>query len=132
LLNRSQDDPLVLYAAMFGGINTYFVSRDLMRGHKFKLGDLELGRLFKRWQLARQYHVHGSIMQKTARIYVRFRIVLIYQIILITFLLMQAPVTTLPYSQRTGDSWHVPFHENPNSGLSKYSFPKKWLCIRRQ
>jgi hypothetical protein len=56
-LFRSQDDPFLLYAAMHGGIGTYFVSKDFMRTHKHRLGDVELANLFRKWQLARQYSI---------------------------------------------------------------------------
>ncbi|KAF4531749.1 hypothetical protein B566_EDAN014489, partial [Ephemera danica] len=56
----SQDDPLILYAALYGGPKTSFVSRDLMRGHAFRLGDPELAHLFRRWQQWRQYQVRVS------------------------------------------------------------------------
>jgi hypothetical protein len=55
---------------MHGGQDTYFVSRDLMRSHKHNLGDLKMGRLFKRWQLARQYSLFGSKAHGTAKVYV--------------------------------------------------------------
>lgn len=52
--NLSQDDPFVLYAALKSGINTDFLSRDLMRSHSYLLNH-ELKVIFKRWQQIHQY-----------------------------------------------------------------------------
>ncbi|XP_059480927.1 mitochondrial ribonuclease P catalytic subunit [Neocloeon triangulifer] len=110
--NLSQDDPFVLYAAMSGGPDTYFVSRDMMRGHKHKLNDVEMERLFKRWQLARQYSVFGLVSRAKALIY--------------------PPSSFLPFSQKTGDSWHVPYVEGTNEYMNQvFKPPKTWLCIRK-
>lgn len=59
VLNRSQDDPFLLYAALYSGVGTNFVSRDMMRGHKYllKLHDRELNSLFWRWQCQHQYYL---------------------------------------------------------------------------
>ena len=56
-LYRSQDDPFLLYATMYSGQNTHFMSRDLMRGHKFLLQNPALKILFKRWQTQHQYFI---------------------------------------------------------------------------
>nr|CAD7264676.1 unnamed protein product [Timema shepardi] len=55
--NISQDDPFLLYATMHGGPNTYFLSRDLMRGHAFLLRDVNLKSCFRRWQQQHQYQL---------------------------------------------------------------------------
>jgi hypothetical protein len=52
--NRSQDDPLLLYAALYSGMGTKFLSRDLMRGHAYRLQNQTLRSTFKRWQLQHQ------------------------------------------------------------------------------
>lgn len=52
--NLSQDDPFILYAALNSGINTDFLSRDLMRSHSYLLSN-ELRPIFKRWQQIHQY-----------------------------------------------------------------------------
>jgi ribonuclease P protein 3 len=54
LYNRSQDDPLLLYAALYSGMGTKFLSRDLMRGHAFRLQNQSLRLTFRRWQLQHQ------------------------------------------------------------------------------
>jgi len=48
-LFRSKDDPFVLYAAMYSGIDTKILTRDLMRGHKYLLGDAILKSIFQKW-----------------------------------------------------------------------------------
>lgn len=45
----SQDDPYLLYCALSSGVNTIMVSRDLMRGHIFRLRDPIKKILFNRW-----------------------------------------------------------------------------------
>lgn len=52
--NLSQDDPFLLYAALKSGINTDFLSRDLMRSHSYLLNN-ELKSIFRRWQQIHQY-----------------------------------------------------------------------------
>lgn len=46
---RSKDDPFLLYAAMYSGIHTQILTRDLMRGHKFLLNNSELKNIFQKW-----------------------------------------------------------------------------------
>jgi len=48
-LFRSKDDPFVLYAAMYSGIDTKILTRDLMRGHKYLLGDATIKSIFQKW-----------------------------------------------------------------------------------
>lgn len=54
LYNRSQDDPLLLYAALYSGMGTKFLSRDLMRGHAYRLQNQSLRSTFRQWQLQNQ------------------------------------------------------------------------------
>lgn len=49
ILLRSKDDPFVLYAAMYSGINTQILTRDLMRSHKFLLKDVHMKSIFQKW-----------------------------------------------------------------------------------
>lgn len=53
----SQDDPYLITAAILSGPNTGIVSKDILRGHKFKLADMQLSRLFQRWQWENQWMV---------------------------------------------------------------------------
>lgn len=46
---RSKDDPFVLYAAMYSGLGTKVLTRDLMRGHKFLLKDDQMKSVFQKW-----------------------------------------------------------------------------------
>lgn len=55
---RSHDDPFLLYATLYSGLGTRFVSQDMMRGHKFLLADTKLQTTFKRWQAQHQYFIH--------------------------------------------------------------------------
>lgn len=47
---RSEDDPFLLYAAMYSGQGTKFLTRDMMRDHSYCLGDSRLKVLFRKWQ----------------------------------------------------------------------------------
>ncbi|XP_065346171.1 mitochondrial ribonuclease P catalytic subunit [Cloeon dipterum] len=110
--NISQDDPLLLYAAMRGGLSTYFVSRDFMRGHKHRLQDFEMQQLFRRWQLARQYSAFASAAKRKSLVF--------------------PPSSYLPFAQKTGDSWHVPYSEDKPEGVAPlFHTPKNWLCIKK-
>ncbi|KAG8326650.1 hypothetical protein J6590_035744 [Homalodisca vitripennis] len=51
----SQDDPFLLYATLYSGLGTCFVSQDLMRGHKFLLADPKLQATFIKWQAKHQF-----------------------------------------------------------------------------
>lgn len=46
---RSKDDPFVLYAAMYSGLGTKILTRDLMRSHKFLLRDPKIKSIFEKW-----------------------------------------------------------------------------------
>lgn len=52
--NRTRDDPLLLYAALYSGMGTKFLSKDLMRGHAYLLKNQSLRSTFRRWQLLHQ------------------------------------------------------------------------------
>ncbi|XP_043470412.1 mitochondrial ribonuclease P catalytic subunit [Leptopilina heterotoma] len=52
--NSSHDDPHLIYATLYGGMNTCFLSGDLMRQHKTLLPK-NMQKLFKLWQLSHQY-----------------------------------------------------------------------------
>jgi hypothetical protein len=54
----SADDPYMLYAAMYSGLNTYILSNDEMRDARFLLGD-KLSERFKLWQRHRQIKFRG-------------------------------------------------------------------------
>lgn len=45
---RSKDDPFVLYAAMYSGLGTKILTRDLMRSQKYLL-DVEMKSVFQKW-----------------------------------------------------------------------------------
>jgi len=46
---RSKDDPFVLYAAMYSGLGTKILTRDLMRSQKFLLMDTKIKKVFQKW-----------------------------------------------------------------------------------
>ncbi|KAI5646293.1 protein-only RNase P domain-containing protein [Phthorimaea operculella] len=55
--DASQDDPYFITAAILSGSHTDFVSKDLLRGHRFNLQDEQLRHLFQRWQWQHQWKV---------------------------------------------------------------------------
>nr|CAG4644265.1 EOG090X0CGF [Lepidurus arcticus] len=104
----SKDDPFLLYATLYSGPNTYFLSRDLMRDHAFKLEDPSLSRLFRKWQRARQLQI--TFMDANS-------------------INIQKPPLHWPVAQKTADnSWHIPY----DNGEDRYSYelPLHWLCAR--
>ncbi|KAF5282016.1 hypothetical protein FQA39_LY00540 [Lamprigera yunnana] len=101
----SQDDPYLLYCALNCGKDTIIVSRDLMRGHAFKLFDVKLKMLFNRWLLQNQYQlVHVNEQGKV---------------------FFKCPLPYARTSQKVGNIWHVPFDDNLNNEMSDL----KWLCL---
>lgn len=112
----SQDDPFLLYAAMYSGQHTHFMSRDLMRGHMFLLQDPVLKILFKRWQTQHQYflvHVEnsGKIMYR-----------------------LPHPFSLSAQCSHNG-VWHIPYEdEKKGKGISikeqYFSVYNNWLCLR--
>lgn len=68
---RSQDDPLLLYAALKGGEKTFFISRDLMRSHLFALEDAPIKLLFQKWLVSHQYMLGFFTKQGRPSILVR-------------------------------------------------------------
>lgn len=112
MFHRSQDDPFLLHITLLSGPETYFVSRDLMRQHKFKL-DENLKNLFKQWQLSRQYFFHKN--QQTHR------------------LILQPPSPFETFVQRDPNGWHIPYVMGNKLRLEdSYSAPKNWACIRKK
>uniref|UniRef100_A0A1B6EBK8 Mitochondrial ribonuclease P catalytic subunit n=1 Tax=Clastoptera arizonana TaxID=38151 RepID=A0A1B6EBK8_9HEMI len=112
----SQDDPFLLYATLYSGPKTNFVSRDLMRGHQFLLKDLNLKSIFIRWQVYHQYFL----------IYVG----------------KDGKVTCKPplmYRQSAQKSlcgcWHIPYKdEEKNLNIGQRTFKTTlsksgWLCL---
>lgn len=67
---RSKDDPFVLYAAMYSGLGTKILTRDLMRGHKFLLKDSELKNIFQKWlqkhRLILKTHIGNKVVIKVS------------------------------------------------------------------
>lgn len=113
----SQDDPFLLYAAMYSGQHTHFMSRDLMRGHTFLLQDPTLKILFKRWQTQHQYFLvyvdnNGKVTYRPPH-----------------------PFSLSAQHSHNG-AWHIPIEEEKKGkGFSireqYYSVYNNWLCLRR-
>ncbi|XP_046384098.1 mitochondrial ribonuclease P catalytic subunit [Ischnura elegans] len=120
--NVSQDDPFVLYATMSSGPATCFLSRDLMRGHAYRLKCAEpsLAGVFRRWQLSHQMRLLG-ISKSTNRVNIKL------------------PLEFSPKVQKVDGNWHVPIQEEGNQNeyregkqVVPRSFldpPTSWLCI---
>lgn len=53
----------MLYAALSRGRNTYFFTKDFLRGYPYKLKkELNLSGTFLKWQLSHQYTITNSII----------------------------------------------------------------------
>ncbi|XP_054264725.1 mitochondrial ribonuclease P catalytic subunit [Macrosteles quadrilineatus] len=113
--NLSQDDPFMLYAALHGGLDTYFVSRDMMRGHKFLLSDKKLRNTFQKWQSLRQLFI--LTVDRGGN------------------LIFQEPVSFLQtIQQNSHGDWHVPYtvlgEELTNRDRVDH-LHRHWLCLQK-
>lgn len=108
--NLSKDDPFVLYAAMYSGLGTYVVSRDLMRDHKYCLHSARLSSLFRRWQLCQQL---GFTMNPETG---KFN--------------FMPPVKYNPVIQKTDSCLHIPCTELDHPEYT-CDLPIRWLCMSK-
>ncbi|XP_044729425.1 mitochondrial ribonuclease P catalytic subunit-like [Chrysoperla carnea] len=111
--NLSQDDPFLLYAAMHNGPKTGFVSRDLMRGHSYRLKDPNLKMLFRRWQNNVQHQLIYLDNQGNARV--------------------KHPLPYVPIAQKQETYWHIPFEiniENKSKNISSKVNSIQWACFK--
>lgn len=107
LENISKDDPYLLYAAMYSGPKTMFVSSDEMRDHKYLLGEV-MGEIFTKWQRSRQIQFlrinkYGKIMLEWPR--------------------------KENVKAQFNSAWHIPY----DNGEVRPSWqdPFTWLCLRQ-
>ncbi|XP_014208043.1 mitochondrial ribonuclease P protein 3 [Copidosoma floridanum] len=109
--NISEDDPFLLHVTLVSGPQTYFVSRDLMRSHKFKL-DPSIQNLFKRWQLSRQYLYKSDA--KKLRLH------------------LLPPILFDVSTQQNENGWHIPFvQSNHLIQPDIYKQPDHWICLKK-
>ncbi|PSN53464.1 hypothetical protein C0J52_05155 [Blattella germanica] len=111
ITERSQDDPFLLYAALYSGLGTYFVSKDLMRTHSYLLQNSALRSTFRNWRLQHQYQI--KYITQTGKVHLKF------------------PLAFNPMAQKNRDgAWHVPyeleFFANPAQVMDA---PTLWLCL---
>uniref|UniRef100_A0A1B6LZA4 Mitochondrial ribonuclease P catalytic subunit n=1 Tax=Graphocephala atropunctata TaxID=36148 RepID=A0A1B6LZA4_9HEMI len=111
----SQDDPFLLYAALYSGLGTCFVSQDMMRGHKCLLSDPKLQATFVKWQAQHQYFTifiddKGGVGLKEP----------------VSF------VQSIQHNSR-GD-WHIPYvvKENLTTEVRVDNYHRHWLCLTKQ
>ncbi|KAJ9596625.1 hypothetical protein L9F63_012322 [Diploptera punctata] len=109
--NMSQDDPFLLYAALYSGEGTNFLSRDLMRSHSYLLKDKDLKSTFKRWQLQHQYQLQYITQQGTVH--------------------LKLPLNFNPMVQRSSDgTWHIPYDAEYSANPPEvFEAPTCWLCL---
>ncbi|VVC27280.1 Hypothetical protein CINCED_3A023283 [Cinara cedri] len=108
----SKDDPFLLYAAMYSGIQTKILTRDLMRGHKFLLNNSKMQNIFQKW------------LQKNR---------LILKIRPQNEVFIRNPIPYLQTTQESGKGiWHLPYEEikEPGSWSKPNSSPDNWMCIK--
>ncbi|XP_031628172.1 mitochondrial ribonuclease P catalytic subunit-like [Contarinia nasturtii] len=108
--NISKDDIFLLYAAMHSGQNSYILSNDFMRDHKFAIG--RYNELFKLWQQEQWY---GFTLGQNKPIE------------------LVKPMQYKMYIHKVGDYWHLPFKTNEHLEAkmwNSYELPEDWACIR--
>ncbi|KAM3962019.1 mitochondrial ribonuclease P catalytic subunit [Aphomia sociella] len=110
----SQDDPFFITAAILSGSHTDFVSKDLLRGHKFLMQDEKLKLIFRKWQWQHQWMVFINKQGK---------------------LILQEPLKFNPCAQKNANSWHLPYgaeNDNANAPQINDGTPdlSRWLCLR--
>nr|XP_046487976.1 mitochondrial ribonuclease P catalytic subunit isoform X1 [Neodiprion pinetum] len=106
--NLSSDDPFLLYATLVSGPKTNFVSSDLMRQHKFLMGDPMLEKIFKLWQMSHQCFVKFNKSGK------------------LTFI---SPLKFSPTAQKGKRCWHIPYGCETDSLRESFEPPTAWLCL---
>ncbi|KAJ2951771.1 hypothetical protein O0L34_g13937 [Tuta absoluta] len=110
----SQDDPYFITAAILSGSHTDFVSKDLLRGHRFNLQDEHLRHIFQRWQWQHQWKV---FINKNGVPIIR------------------SPLPVTPCAQKISSTWHIPFEReevNDTNGFVKDGTPDwaSWICLQ--
>lgn len=107
----SKDDVFMLYATLYSGQNSYILSNDFMRQHKFAIGR-QFDEYFKLWQ---QNHWYGFVPGKGKPIE------------------MFKPMQFKMHSHKVEEYWHLPFkskQEIDSNTWSNYQLPKNWACVR--
>ncbi|XP_052594495.1 mitochondrial ribonuclease P catalytic subunit [Peromyscus californicus insignis] len=107
--NISEDDPFLLYATLNSGSHCKFITKDLMRDHKACLPDARSQHLFFKWQQGHQLAIVKGFRRSQ--------------------LTLQDPLRYDTVVQTTGDSWHIPYDEDPVQ-RSSCEVPTKWLCLQ--
>lgn len=107
----SKDDVFMLYATLYSGQNSYILSNDFMRQHKFAIGR-QFDEYFKLWQ---QDHWYGFVPGKGKPIE------------------MFKPMQFKMHCHKVEEYWHLPFKSKQEIYLntwSNYQLPKNWACVR--
>lgn len=82
-----------------------------MRQHKFKLVGENLDKLFKQWQMSRQYMFAKGLDGKMK---------------------LLPPLPFEPNAQKYEDGWHIPYATTEQLYLANmYSKPESWVCLKR-
>ncbi|XP_077286763.1 mitochondrial ribonuclease P catalytic subunit isoform X2 [Arctopsyche grandis] len=103
--DSSYDDTFLLYAAL-SATHTDFMSRDLMRSHKFLLENEK--HIFKRWQ---EIHQHSLIyLDAGGKAHTK------------------TPFKWVQYAQKN-TNWHISYLKNDET-LKLLDFPKHWICLK--
>ncbi|XP_023227183.1 mitochondrial ribonuclease P protein 3-like [Centruroides sculpturatus] len=109
--NISQDDPFMIYAAVYSGPKTLVMTKDLLRNHKFSLQDPTLAMYFERWRSTHQMFL-DRVYKETGTVK--------YQEPLHHSITAQGSMT---------DSWHIPYDNNNVQG--PYDICEHWLCLTK-
>ncbi|GAB1609638.1 mitochondrial ribonuclease P catalytic subunit-like [Argonauta hians] len=102
----SEDDPYLLYAALYSGPKCLFISSDEMRDHKFCLGE-EYGEVFRRWQFSHQIQLER--VRPNGHV------------------IFQWPRKEDIRTQKSPSGWHIPFDDQEVK--PSWQGTNTWLCL---
>ncbi|XP_035740268.1 mitochondrial ribonuclease P catalytic subunit-like [Vespa mandarinia] len=105
--NITDDDSYILYATLVSGNKAKFISLDLQRQHYHKLKDVDIQKIFIRWQFTHQYTWSRVNSKKHILI---------------------DPISYNPFAQVINGHWHIPYKET-NKLLHKPV--DTWVCLHR-
>lgn len=109
-MSRSKDDIFLIYAALYSGENSFILSNDFMRQHKFAIGS-RFKKTFMQWQ---QEHWYGYQFDKNRNIE------------------CIQPMKYKMFCHHSDGYWHLPFISDieKKTEFNKYETPKNWACLR--
>lgn len=132
-LCRSDDDPFAIYSAMHFGPNTYILTRDELRNHRYATGE-DVQPIMAKWQRTRQITFMVNSYTNLADIQVsippenQLHVCHFHSSDNSNFSLQMPKVHRLCVSE-SDDSLHVPF----SLGFKRKSYEpfENWICAKK-